>query len=88
MEDELLTVKEVAKILKTNVAYVYTLHRAGILRFMKVGSLKCRKTTLEKFLKDYEGMDISDPYNVQTLGTEIETEGESNEKSGEKEAVA
>lgn len=86
MADELLTVKEVAKILKTNVAYVYTLHKAGILRFIKVGSLKCRKATLEKFLADYDGKDISDPFNVKPL--ENVEEGEDSEKSRETEAVA
>lgn len=88
MADELYTVQEVSKILKTNPSYVYKLHKSGLLRFIKVGSLKCRKSTLEKFLADYEGMDISDPYNVQTLETEIKSEGKCDEKSREKEAVA
>lgn len=65
MEDMLYTVQEVAEILKTNVDYVYKLQRAGILRFMKVGRLKCRKSTLEEFLAKYDGKDISDPFNVQ-----------------------
>lgn len=65
MEEMLYTVKEVASILKTNVDYVYKLHSSGILRFMKIGSLKCRKSTLEAFLAKYDGMDISDPYNVK-----------------------
>ena len=86
MADELYTVQEVSKILKTNPAYVYKLHKSGLLRFIKVGSLKCRKSTLEKFLSDYDGMDISDPYNVQAL--EINSEGECDEESRKKEAVA
>ena len=65
MEDMLYTVKEVAAILKTNVDYVYKLQRSGLLRFMKIGSLKCRKSTLEEFLAKYDGRDISDPFNVQ-----------------------
>jgi excisionase family DNA binding protein len=65
MEEMLYTVKEVATILKTNVDYVYKLHDSGILRFMKIGSLKCRKSTLEAFLARYDGMDVSDPYNVK-----------------------
>ena len=65
MEDMLYTVQEVAEILKTNVDYVYKLQRAGLLRFMKIGRLKCRKSTLEEFLAKYDGMDISDPFNVR-----------------------
>ncbi len=70
MEDMLYTVKEVAAILKTNVTYVYKLQNAGLLRFMKIGSLKCRKSTLEEFLRKYDGCDISDPYSVKSSITE------------------
>lgn len=67
MEDMLYTVPEVAAILKTNVDYVYKLQRAGLIRFMKIGRLKCRKSTLEEFLQKYDGLDISDPFNIQEL---------------------
>lgn len=66
-EEMLYTVGEVAKILKTNVNYVYDLKRAGLLRFLKLGSLKCRKSTLEAFLEKYEGQDLTDPFNVKEL---------------------
>ena len=60
MADEMLyTVGEVAKILKTNVNYVYELRKAGLLRFMKLGTLKCRRSTLEAFLeKEIEVIDV------------------------------
>lgn len=67
MDDVLYTVGEVAKILKTNTDYVYKLHRTGMLRFLKIGRLKCRKTTLEAFLAEYDGMDITDPENVKPI---------------------
>ena len=67
MEDMLYTVPEVAAILKTNVDQVYKMQKAGILRFMKIGRLKCRKSTLEEFLAKYDGCDISDPFNIQRL---------------------
>ena len=67
MEDVLYTVPEVAAILKTNVDQVYKMQKAGILRFMKIGRLKCRKSTLEAFLAKYDGYDISDPFNIQSL---------------------
>jgi excisionase family DNA binding protein len=73
MEDMLYTVPEVAAILKTNVDYVYKLQKAGLIRFMKLGRLKCRKSTLEDFLEKYDGLDISDPFNVKEL-----KEGEEN----------
>lgn len=59
----LYTVPEVAEILKCNTDYVYKLRDAGLLKFMKIGRLKCRKTTLEAFLEAYEGMDVTDPFN-------------------------
>lgn len=67
MEDMVLTVQEVADILKTNVDYVYKLHRAGILKFLKVGRLKCRRKTLEEFLEKYDGMDVTDPFNIKEV---------------------
>ena len=66
-DTELLTVKEVSKILKVNVHKVYDLIRAGMLPALKLGSLKIRKSSLEKFLDEYEGMDISDVNNIKSL---------------------
>jgi len=63
----LLTVKEVAMLLKTNTDYVYKLKNAGLLKFMKLGSLKCRKSTLEEFLEKYDGMDLTDPANIKEV---------------------
>lgn len=67
MADEVLTVSEVAKVLKTNVDYVYSLNKAGLLRFMKLGRLKVRKQTLEAFLEKYDGYDLNDPFNPVKL---------------------
>lgn len=66
-DTELLTVKEVSKILKVNVHRVYDLVRAGMLPALKLGSLKIRKSSLEKFLEEYDGMDISDVNNIKSL---------------------
>ena len=70
IDTELLTVKEVSKILKINVHRVYDLVRAGMLPALKLGSLKIRKSSLEKFLEEYEGMDISDVNNIKPLNIE------------------
>lgn len=66
-EDMLYTVEEVADILKTNKGYVYKLKDAGLLRFLKLGRLKCRKVTLEEFLAKYDGMDLTDPEHIKEL---------------------
>ena len=43
MEPMLYTVKEVAQILKCNATRVYGLKDAGLLPFLKLGQLKCRR---------------------------------------------
>lgn len=67
MEDMLYTMKETAAILKSNVAYVQNLRKAGLLKVLKLGSYKVRKSELERFLKTYEGYDLTDPYNIKEL---------------------
>lgn len=67
MEPMLYTVKEVSKILKTSPDNVYALYHAGVLPMLKLGSLKCRRETLEAFLKKVEGFDVSDPNNIAPL---------------------
>jgi excisionase family DNA binding protein len=64
---KLYTVKEVAQILHVNVNYVHKLRKAGLITFMKLGSLKCRNEELERFLRDNEGYDLTDPFNVTEL---------------------
>lgn len=64
---KLLTVEEVAKVLQSNTDYVHKLRNAGLLKFIKVGRFKCRPETLAAFLEKYDGMDITDPFNVREL---------------------
>ena len=53
--DEILyTVTEVAKLLKVNRTFVYELINRGELPAVKVGSLKIRKKTLERYLEKKE----------------------------------
>lgn len=63
----LYTVKEVSEILKCNIDYVHKLRKAGLIPFIKLGSYKCRKESLEKFLKTYEGKDVTNPFEVKEL---------------------
>ena len=67
MEDMLYTVEEVAQILKTNKGYVLRLKDSGLLKFIKLGRLKCRRSTLEAFLETYDGMDLTDPENIKEV---------------------
>lgn len=64
---DLLTVSEVAQILKTNKNYVYALHNAGLLRFIKLGSYKIRRETLQEFLEKYDGFDVTNPFEIKEL---------------------
>lgn len=67
MEDELLTISEVSKILKVNVGFVHKLRKAGVLKCMYCGSYKVRKATLIKFMEDYDGKDLRDLNNIKDL---------------------
>jgi excisionase family DNA binding protein len=67
MEQILFTVAEVATILKTNKTYVYSLINSGLLPALKLGSLKIRRTSLEEFLKNYDGMDLTDITDIKQL---------------------
>ena len=55
MSNEILyTVTEVARLLKVNRTFVYELINRGELPAVKIGSLKIRKQTLEKYLEGKE----------------------------------
>lgn len=64
-QDLLYTVAEVAALLKCNIDRVHSLRKAGLLRFLKLGSYKCRRKTLEEFLERYDGMDLTDPTDIK-----------------------
>lgn len=62
-----LSVKEVAKILHTSPNYVYELINNGYLPALKLGSVKILKTTLEKFLIENQGKDLSNLTKITEL---------------------
>ena len=66
-EDVLHTVSEVAKLIKTNPAYVYKLIKLGLLPALKLGSYKIRRVALMEFLEKYEGKDLTNPSNITDL---------------------
>ena len=59
--DTLLSAKEAAVILNTDVNFVNELIKAGILPYLKLRTRKIRRLALDEFMKKYEGWDISDP---------------------------
>lgn len=63
----LYSVKEAANTLGVNVHVIYNLIRKGLLPALKLGSLKIRKQTLEDFIIQYEGMDLSNLDNIIEL---------------------
>lgn len=67
MEQMLYTVSETSKILKTNTSYVYSLIRLGFLPAIKLGSYKIRRSTLEKFLQEYENKDLTDLTKIEVI---------------------
>ena len=69
-EKILYTVKEVAGLIHTNVGYVYTLIKLGMLPALKLGSYKIRKSALDDFLLRSEGLDLTDPQNIGTIISE------------------
>ena len=68
----LYTVKEVSKLLKVNVNYVYKLINKQKLPALKLGCWKVRKESLENFLAQYEGYDLTDIDNIRKLNDDID----------------
>ncbi len=66
-EEALMKVTDVAEFLGISKNNVYTLIYSGILPAIKIGGYKVRKTTLLKFLSDYEGYDLSDIENIRKI---------------------
>ena len=69
-EKLLYTVKEVSELLHTNQAYVYSLIKAGLLPVLKLGSYKVRKESLNRFLSEFEGKDLTNPNEVSSIKTD------------------
>lgn len=65
--ENIYTVKEASKILKTNTNYVYELIKRGIIPALKIGSFKIRQSAIENFLEKYEGKDLTDLSNIKEL---------------------
>lgn len=75
-EQMLYTVAEVAEILRCNQNAVHRIRNAGLLPFIRLGRLKCRREALEDFLKKYEGYDVTDPTDIRPLPVDETMEAE------------
>lgn len=76
MSDVLIyTVQEVAKILHSSPNYIYSLIDKGYLPAIKLGSIKILKSTLEKFLLENEGKDLSNINDIKKIPTNNSNEG-------------
>lgn len=72
MSEQLIyTVQEVAKMLHSSPNYIYSLIDKGFLPAIKLVSIKILKSTLEKFLIENEGNDLSDINNIKKINTNI-----------------
>ena len=77
MDERLIyTVQEVASILHSSPNYIYELIRKGYLPAIKLGSLKILKSTLERFLIQNEGKDLSDLNNIKKIVIQVEVEND------------
>lgn len=65
------TVPEVAKLLHSSPNYIYLLIEKGFLPAIKLGSIKILKSTLEKFLLENEGKDLSNINNIRRIYTDM-----------------
>ena len=70
-EDMVYTVEEVAVIMRTSKQYVYSLVNAHQLRVLKIPHTRIRKSELERFFKDNEGMDLSNPINPVAINSDV-----------------
>lgn len=61
------TVHEVAKILHSSPNYVYKLIEYGYLPAIKLGSIKILKSSLEQFLIENQGNDLSNLNLIKDL---------------------
>lgn len=66
-ETMVYTVKEVATILHSSPNYVYTLIRKSYLPVVRLGSIKILKQSLEKFLIENQGKDLSNLEDIKPL---------------------
>lgn len=64
---ELYTVKEAATKLRTNPHMVYALIKAKHITVLKLGRYKIPDYELERFIRENQGMDLTDPKHTKKV---------------------
>lgn len=62
-----MSVSDAVKRLKTDKATVYELIKRGLLKALKIRSLKISNSEINRFLTVYQGMDLSDLDNIKEI---------------------
>lgn len=70
LDKPLYTMEEAAQILQVKRGTVDKLREAGLIRCLKLGRWKVRAEELDRFLKEAEGKDVTDPFNVKDIAIE------------------
>lgn len=71
------TVSEVSSILGVNKNSIYKLINSGLLKTIKLGRIKITDTSLNTFLKTYDGYDLSNLENIKPYHLEHATTNQS-----------
>lgn len=62
-----MSVADAIKRLKTDKATVYELIKRGLLKAIKLRSLKISNSEINRFLMKYQGMDLTNLDNIKEL---------------------
>ncbi len=73
-----MSVSDAVKRLKTDKATVYELIKRGLLKALKIRSLKISNSEINRFLTVYQGMDLSDLDNIKEIDLEEAYVGRKN----------
>lgn len=67
MKEIIYTVAETSQLLRINKNAVYNLVRTGLLKAIRLGTIKIPAEELERFIRDNTGKDLSDLNNIKEL---------------------
>ena len=70
MSDRLLTASEAADVLSIGINTMYKLLNSGLIKYMVLGKKKIRSSELDRFMREYEGYDLSDIEHPVKIGEE------------------
>lgn len=67
LPQRIYTAEEAAHILRVSKQLVYDLIKEGLLVALKLGRLKVTSDEIDRFVKKYEGKDMTDLKNIKDL---------------------